>query len=152
MIALGWVLIIILLTWLFTKPEPEAQIRIGADGERELLIPIGYDGHYRLMGEINSVPVPFMVDTGATTIAVPGDLARDLELKQGMPIQVLTANGPARAYVTNIQSLRLGDIELRDVRASINPQMQGMDILLGMSALGQLEFEQNNEGLVLRAP
>lgn len=152
MIALGWVLIIVLLTWLFMEPDPEIQVRVGAGGEREVVIPKSAGNHYRLMGEINSVPVPMLVDTGATAIAIPSDLARDLNLERGVPIQVMTAAGVVQAYTTTIKSLRLGDIELRDVRASINPQMQGMDILLGMSALGQLEFEQNSEGLILRAP
>ena len=151
MIALGWVLIIILLAWLFTDAGSETQVRVNEHGQREVLITRDAGNHYRISGEINDIPVDMLVDTGATIIAIPGDLAGSLGLEAGAPIQVMTANGPATAYMTRIDSLRLGDIELRGVMASINPQMRGIDILLGMSALGQLEFEQNSEGLILRA-
>ncbi len=50
----------------------------------------------------------------------------------------------------HLNSLRLGDIELRDVAALIAPAMDGDDVLLGMSALKQLEFSQKGGTLVLR--
>lgn len=150
MITLGWVLVIALLAWLFTDTSGKVQVRVNEQGEREVLITKSADNHYRITGEINNIPVDMLVDTGATIIAIPGDLAQTLNLEAGVPIQVMTANGPTTAYMTRIENLRLGDIELRGVMASINPQMRGIDILLGMSALGQLQFEQNSEGLILR--
>ncbi len=56
----------------------------------------------------------------------------------------------ARSYRTRIDTLRIGDIELRDVDAAIVPGMGGNEVLLGMSALRQLDFTQRGGELVLR--
>ncbi|ERI52284.1 hypothetical protein N878_19660, partial [Pseudomonas sp. EGD-AK9] len=63
---------------------------------------------------------------------------------------ISTANGRATGHRTRLASLRLGDIELRDVAALIAPGMDGDEVLLGMSALQQLEFSQKGGTLVLR--
>ena len=91
-----------------------------------------------------------MLDTGATTVAVPSGVANNLNLPQGNPIRVNTANGVATAYQTQINKLTLGEIELYDVRASIVPGMHGEQILLGMSVLKQVEFSQVGDELTLK--
>lgn len=107
-------------------------------------------GHYVTSGQINNQNVIFMLDTGATTVAVPNAVAQRLNLPQGKAIRVNTANGVATAYQTQIQKLTLGEIELYDVRASIVPGMQGEQILLGMSVLKQVEFSQIGDELTLK--
>ena len=107
-------------------------------------------GHYVTSGQINNQDVIFMLDTGATTVAVPSGIASQLNLPQGAAIRVNTANGVATAYQTQIRKLTLGEIELYDVRASIVPGMQGEQILLGMSVLKQVEFSQIGDELTLK--
>ncbi|MEX6501475.1 retropepsin-like aspartic protease family protein [Pseudomonas zhanjiangensis] len=107
-------------------------------------------GHYLAGGQINGAPVTFLLDTGATQVAVPVELARRLGLQPGAPILISTANGQATAHRTRLGSLKLGDIVLRDVDALIAPGMTGEEVLLGMSALKQLEFTQRAGTLVLR--
>lgn len=109
-------------------------------------------GHYVASGLVNGVPVVFMLDTGATNVAVPAHLQQQLGLKRGAEIITSTANGPSKAYLTEITELQLGSLILNNVRASINPGLQDNEILLGMSALKQVEFNQVGNTLTLRLP
>jgi aspartyl protease family protein len=78
------------------------------------------------------------------------DLAREAGLERGMAMQAMTANGVVTVYSTLVDDLTLGDIQLRRVRASINPAMSGDTVLLGMSALRQVDFSQRDGTLILR--
>lgn len=106
-------------------------------------------GHYVASGSINEKNTVFMLDTGATMVAVPEGLSAQLGLHRGQVISVMTANGVAKAYQTEIKQLKLGAIELTDVRAAISPGMTGEEVLLGMSALKQLDFSQSGDELTL---
>jgi len=106
--------------------------------------------HYVASGLINNTPVVFLLDTGATDVAVPAGLAERLGLKAGVARNAITANGIVQVYDTRIESLQLGSIQLENVRASINPGMSGNEILLGMSALKDLEFSQSGSTLTLK--
>ena len=103
-------------------------------------------------GTINGEDVTFLLDTGATQVAVPIEVAQRLGLQAGAAIIISTANGRATAHRTRLQRLQLGDIVLTDVDALIAPGMGGDDVLLGMSALKQLEFTQRGGTLLLRQP
>lgn len=107
-------------------------------------------GHYVANGSINQRPVTFLLDTGATQVAIPGRLASQLGLSQGQQIQVRTANGVAIAYQTELAQLQLGDILLNNVAATIVPDYHSNHILLGMSALRALEFSQRDRQLTIR--
>ncbi|MGI9334732.1 MAG: retropepsin-like aspartic protease family protein, partial [Gammaproteobacteria bacterium] len=85
-----------------------------------------------------------------TDVSVPAGLARRIGLERGMPLQTHTANGTITTYRTRLASVVLGDIELGNVRASINPHMQGDEVLLGMSFLRNLELVQRDRTLTLR--
>ena len=107
-------------------------------------------GHFVASGHINGQPVDFMLDTGATDLAVPAELAERLGLKRGLPVTLSTANGRSQGYRTHLDRLQLGDIVLQDVRALVAPGLGGEQVLLGMSALKQLEFTQRGGTLLLR--
>jgi aspartyl protease family protein len=107
-------------------------------------------GHYVVTGAINNRPVELLLDTGATDVVVPGALADKLQLRRGRAGRAMTANGSVTIYETNIDQLSIGEIQLFNVRASINPSMAPPAVLLGMSALGQVEFLQSGESLTLR--
>jgi aspartyl protease family protein len=107
-------------------------------------------GHFVATGAINAVPVQFMLDTGATDVAIPASVADKLALKRGMPLQISTANGRSEGYRTQLDEVTLGDIVLRDVRAVVAPGLDGDQVLLGMSALRRLEFTQRGGNMLLR--
>lgn len=106
-------------------------------------------GHYLAPGEINGTKVAFLLDTGATTVSVPEAVANKIGLKRGYPQQVSTANGVVTVYTTQLDSIQLGSIELRQVRGHINPHMEGKTVLLGMSFMQHLEIRQKGDTLTL---
>jgi aspartyl protease family protein len=116
----------------------------------ELRLKRSANGHYIFPGTINGQPVTFLLDTGATYVAVPAHLADALGLERGMPQQTITANGIGTAYATRIGQLAFGPFTLRNLPASLNPGMHDDFILLGMNVLKQLEFTQRGDTLVLR--
>jgi len=107
-------------------------------------------GHYVADGEINQQPVVFLLDTGAGGISVPEGLAREIGLKRGSALRYQTANGMITVYATTLAQVDLGGIILRQVRASINPNMQGNEVLLGMSFLKHFEITQKGKTLTIR--
>ena len=106
--------------------------------------------HYISNGLINGQEVTFLVDTGATHVALSADLAEKLGLVRGTPGIAITANGRTRTYATRIDRLQIGNIELDDIAASITMGLEDDEILLGMSALKNIEFSQRNGVLTLR--
>lgn len=120
------------------------------DGYVEVKLTSNRDGHFVMIGQINARPVQFMLDTGATNVAVPESVAQTLRLERGERVQVSTANGRTDAFRTTLQRLQIGDIVLNNVRALVVPGLDGEQVLLGMSAVKQLEFTQRGGTLLLR--
>ena len=155
MLWIFWGLLFVVLVWLFgglleRQYNPNTRVSGSTDNQaRTIKLQRNRFGHYVATGTINSKHVTFMLDTGATNVAVPEALAQTLNLKRGNAISVMTANGVARAYQTEIRTLSIGNIELKNVRAAIAPGMQNSEILLGMSALKQLDFSQSGDTLTL---
>lgn len=133
-----------------SNPNRDPQYRYTDTGVREVVLERNRQGHYVANGEINGVPVTFLLDTGATDVAIPDNIAREAGLRAGYLGQASTANGVITVYSTTVNELVLGNITLHDVEASITPSMGGDTILLGMSALGRVEFMQQGSTLTLR--
>ena len=131
------------------NPNTEVSSQQG-EGYIEVKLLGNAQGHFVASGRINNVPVEFLLDTGATDVAVPAELAERLGLKRGLPVTLSTANGRSQGYRTHLDRLQLGDIVLQDVRALVAPGLGGEQVLLGMSALKQLEFTQRGGTLLLR--
>jgi aspartyl protease family protein len=132
------------------NPNQRPVSQVFTDGVVEVVLQRNRQGHYVAGGLINDARATFLLDTGATDVVIPESLARRANLQRGQAMQAMTANGVVTVYGTNVASLGLGDIVLRDVRASINPAMQGDTVLLGMSALRHVEFTQRGDTLTLR--
>lgn len=120
------------------------------EGFIEVKLVSNTQGHFVASGQINGQPVDFMLDTGATDVAIPAEMAERLKLEQGFGVTLSTANGRTEGYRTRIERLQLGDIVLRDVRAIVVPGLDGNQVLLGMSALNKLEFTQRGGTMLLR--
>lgn len=121
-----------------------------SNGQATVVLKRNRYGHYVTSGHINGQQVIFMVDTGASNVSVPSNIATQLGLQRGPSGRAQTANGTVTVYQTVIPELRIGDIRLYDVVGSINPGMEGPDILLGMSVLKNLEFTQRGDTLTLK--
>lgn len=155
-LVMAWVLGLGLLTYWFGGWEREqvnpnqAPDSQRVNGAVEVTLEPNRAGHYVATGQINGSEVTFLLDTGATQVAVPEDLANRLGLQKGYQGWVQTANGRAKAWSTRIDRLQLGDIVLQDVPATITPGLGLEEVLLGMSALGQVDFSQSGGTLKLR--
>lgn len=152
-----WVMLFIFLGILFNhlldkqrNPNQDVVTHIGSNGQREVTLKRNRMGHYNVTGSINGHTVEFMLDTGATDIAVPASLAGELGLRRLGQMQFNTANGVTTGYITRIQEVRVGDIVLHDLPASITPNMQGDIVLLGMSFLKKINFSQRGDTLILQ--
>jgi aspartyl protease family protein len=156
MLIVAWIIGLGFLTLLFDDQlaqqfnPNEDPISYSNQGVEEVRLKQNRAGHYVTGGEINGQPVVFLLDTGATHVSVPMHLAQQLSLQKGRASWVQTANGQVQVAQTNIQQLSIGDIQLNNVRANLNPGFKQDEILLGMSALKQLEFTQKGEWLILR--
>ena len=120
------------------------------NGYIEVQLVSNRQGHFVSTGKINDHTVQFLLDTGATDVAVPGAMAEALQLQRGAPVWVSTANGRSEGFRTSIERLQLGDIVLHDVRALLVPGLDAEQVLLGMSAMKQLEFTQRGGTMLLR--
>ncbi|MDZ4099910.1 MAG: TIGR02281 family clan AA aspartic protease [Methylophilaceae bacterium] len=108
-------------------------------------------GHHLADGQINGVPMKFIVDTGATSIAMnSGDAKRaGIDYKKGAQIPVHTANGNVVAYRVAINTLKLGSVTLHQVDGVVLEGSSPAVVLLGMSALSRLEMKREGIALTL---
>jgi aspartyl protease family protein len=108
---------------------------------------------YTVEGSVNQFPVRFLVDTGATTVALSKRQARRLELDyelKGIEGMTSTASGIARAYHLTLKKVKVGDIELNNVEAVIIDSDFPLVSLLGMSFLNRVDMTRNGYVLELR--
>lgn len=156
MMAIAFIIALGLMTVFFAdvesrqynpNPSPDSTIN---EEHAQVTLKRNRQGHYVATGLINRKSAEFLLDTGATDVVIPMDLADHLSLRRGQPGRAMTANGPVTVYSTSIDELTIGDIKLYNVPASINPGMSDQAILLGMSALKQIEFVQRGDSLTLR--
>lgn len=156
MIYAAWLFLLVLLSlffhnWLERENNPNRYlVTINENGLREVVLKRGRRGHYIAPGYINGFPVRFLVDTGATDVIISQDVAEQIGLQRGYPSTAQTANGLITVYNTIVDEVRLGNIALQKVRASINPNMHGNTVLLGMSFMKNLELVQRDNTLTIR--
>ena len=154
--AAGWILGFLLLALVFSKildhrNNPNQSIATLQTGEfQEIVLKRSSNGHYVFDGEINRQRVTFLVDTGATMTAIPARLQQPLGLRAGPATSVSTANGVTTAYLTRLEQMALGDIELFDVNASIVQGMEIDEVLLGKNVLRHFELVQRDNQLIIR--
>ena len=152
----AWVLAFLIMAIGFSKildqrDNPNQSVSTLQTGDfQEVVLTRNRRGQYLFDGEINHRKVTFLVDTGATLTAVPGKLQHPLGLKAGPEMRVATANGTTSAYLTRLDQLAIGDIELLDVNASIIDGMGVDEILLGMNVLKHFELVQRGDQLIIR--
>ena len=134
------------------RRNPNDEIPAGEGGPRRIELVANPAGQFVVSGSINGSAVEFLIDTGASHVAVPARLADDIGLERGPEMRVETASGIARAYHTTIDRVAIGGIVRRDVRGSIVPSMPGESALLGMTFLRGIELRQSGDRLILEQP
>ncbi len=110
-------------------------------------------GMFHTVGSINGMPVKFLVDTGASSIAMNSAQARRLGidfLVEGDRTRVATASDVVPAYRLRLDVVKVGSIQLRNVLAVVIDGPQPTEVLLGMSFLGRLEMINRSDKLILR--
>lgn len=117
---------------------------------RQITMPMGQGGHFTAMGQINGQVTTFLVDTGATVISIGQIEAEKLGLRylHGKRVMTQTANGAVPAYLIDLASVRIGDVEVRDVPAIVIPG-QLSHVLLGNSFLNRFQMRRENDVMTL---
>jgi aspartyl protease family protein len=131
----------------------QASYRSNSAGAANPTITLAADdrGHYLVNGQINGgSPMPMMIDTGASLVALPAAQAIKLGInyRNGKTSRSSTANGIVSTYLVRLDTLKIGDIELHQVDASVHEGELPI-ILLGMSALKRVTMLREGQQMVL---
>jgi aspartyl protease family protein len=120
-------------------------------GRQNVTLSADMRGHFVTLGSINGGSLRFLVDTGATLVALPAAEARRLGINylQGQRDQVQTANGAVVAYRVKLDTVRIGDIEVNNVDAVVTESDTMGVTLLGMSFLNRMEMKRDGQSMTL---
>ncbi len=132
----------------------QAQVNLGgvasAGSGSQIVLTAGSGGHFVTQGSINGKAVSFIVDTGATNVALSQTVAEQIGLnyKAGQRTVGQTANGPIVAYRVTLDTVRIGDVQVYNVEAAVLPA--GMEqVLLGNSFLTRFQMKRENDRMTL---
>ena len=130
----------------------EAPVSVGGrgGGGKRVVLVADSRGHFINSGSINGRVMQYMVDTGASTVAIGRNDAdrMGLNYQGGQPVHMSTANGVAQGWRMKLDSVRIGDVEVTGVDAVITPQPMPY-VLLGNSFLTQFQMTRVNDQMVL---
>ncbi len=108
-----------------------------------LVLEQGIGGHYFLDGEVNGIPVQFVVDTGASVVSLPSSVASAANIVcKGDRVMMQTANGSILVCTAVIAKLKFGSFLVKDVAAAIVPNLA--QPLFGMNILQQFNITQDD--------
>ena len=150
MLLAGWAavtLVIYLATEMYRKP---AEGKVLAHGVLE--IPRDRDGHFRVGGAVNGVPVQFMVDTGASIISITDKVAERAQLPEGVPMQFQTANGVREGTMRRADRIEVGPLTVNNLRVGTGYTGESdKDALLGQNFLRYFEVRMEGNTMLLKA-
>ncbi|MCC5791711.1 MAG: retroviral-like aspartic protease family protein [Legionellaceae bacterium] len=151
MVFLAWIFVLVLLLLFFHFYGEEPGSFSYSEEHGTLTIAADSKGHYWLDGHINDKPVRFMLDTGATYVALPQALARDLGIRGRYPLQLNTAAGRVEGQLSRVQELRFAGFSFTDVKVVIMPpEVQSTTVLLGMNILSHFSITQKDRTLIIQ--
>jgi len=109
------------------------------------------NGHFLGNLSINGVSLKYLVDTGATTVALNSGDAKyaKIDYEKGQRVNMSTANGVVSAYLVTLNTLKIGTIVLNNVQATVNEGGSPAVVLLGMTAQNRLDLKRENSILTL---
>ena len=132
----------------------DAQVNLGGKasggGGKQIVMTAQTGGHFYAPGTINGKAVRFVVDTGATLVALDQYEADRLGIdwKSGRRGMSRTANGDTPIFRTTLPSVRIGDVQVYDVEAVVSPSPMPY-ILLGNSYLSRFQMKRENDVMTL---
>jgi aspartyl protease family protein len=108
-------------------------------------------GHFVSECKINGAALKFLIDTGATTVALNSGDAKfaNIDYKKGEPVLVGTANGVVTAYKVTIANLKIGGITLHQVEGNVLEGGSPSIVLMGMSALSRMDIKHQSATMTL---
>lgn len=117
---------------------------------KQIMLSAGAGGHFTTNGTINGQTTQFLIDTGATTVSIAQGEAERLNLRyrDGRRVMTQTANGAVPAHLIQLASVRVGDVEVRNIEAIVIPG-QMSHVLLGNSFLTRFQMKRENDVLLL---
>ncbi|MBD9399957.1 TIGR02281 family clan AA aspartic protease [Pseudomonas sp. PDM11] len=127
---------------------------VAAPQKQTLSIARSNGGHYWAEGAINGRAQQFLVDTGATSVALNENHARRLGIDyrtRGQPIQVNTASGTAKGWRVTLDKVSVGSLQVLGVEAVVLEGASPSEALLGMSFLNRVGWRVENNLLVLES-
>lgn len=119
---------------------------------KEVRLQRGENGHYFTAGTINGRQTNFLVDTGASSVAMSSSEASGLgvEYKNGRKVRVNTASGTSEAYEITLNQVAIGGVSVNNVQAFVIEGDYPLHILLGNSFLSEVEMRVDQGVLVLQ--
>ena len=135
----------------------KATLRMGraysapSPGKQNITLKADERGHFVILGSINGGSVRFLVDTGATFVALAAAEAKRLGIDylQGQRGRLQTANGLVAAYRVKLDTVKIGDIEVNNVDAVVSEGDAMGVTLLGMSFLNRMEMKRDGQSMTL---
>lgn len=136
----------------FQPPTPIFNQRENINHAEELLpggvvLTADKQGHFRGTVLINNIPMPFLIDTGATNTSIPVAMANQAKLPIGEIGQTTTANGKAAMLSTQIESLKIGNAEIRNSKANMLYNLD--EVLIGMNTLKLFSISIKNNTMIM---
>ena len=132
---------LVFVAWQWREHEAlQTSFTTSADGVVE--IRRGPDGHYHWPGRLNGEPVDFLVDTGASGVAIPAELAERLGLASEGTVRSSTAGGWTTGHVVRGDLVLDGGVHAERLRMVALPRLASP--LLGMDVLGRLHWQQRD--------
>jgi aspartyl protease family protein len=131
---------------------PRAPEAAASANSRSVVVPRDARGHFEVGARVDGRPISFMIDTGASVIALTASDAARLGIHPGQRefvAEVKTANGTARAAPARLDRVEIGDLVVRDVAALVLPDEALSDNLLGLSFLSRLRRFEYSDGRLL---
>lgn len=144
-----WIIISgVIYLYFDARQKPTVAVASARLADGEVVIPRSHDGHYYVRGAINGRPVDFMVDTGASTVSISHEIARNTHLPSGTPANFVTANGAVMGEIVSGQTIEAGGIVVEGL--SVGVGIQGDIALLGQNFLRRIDVLQSDDKMVLR--
>lgn len=132
----------------------EAPVSVGSRGNgvsgSRIVLMADARGHFIDRGQINGKSMQYMVDTGASTVAIGRADAERMGLPylQGTPVMMRTANGTAQGWKLILDSVRVGDVEVRGLEAIVASQSMPY-VLLGNNLLAHFQMTRQGTEMIL---
>jgi len=109
-------------------------------------------GMFRVHGSINGQSIKFLIDTGASSVAMSAKEARRLGIQyrlKGKPIKTNTASGIANGWALNLDSVRVGQLVEKNIRGTVIDGDYPYQVLLGMTFLNRMKVDKEGSKMVI---